>query len=57
MHGVRSATQWYNTLYTIVKPLIPIVRRLSPTSVTTTEQVGRAMISVARNGYASPSSR
>ena len=54
MHGVRSATQWYNTLYTIAKPLIPIVRRLSPTSVTTTEQVGRAMISVARNGYASP---
>ena len=54
MHGVRSATQWYNTLYTIAKPLIPIVRRLSPTSVTTTEQVGRAMISVARNGYATP---
>lgn len=54
MHGVRSATEWYNTLYAIGKPLIPIMRRLSPTSVTTTEQVGRAMISVARNGYATP---
>ena len=57
MHGVRSATEWYNTLYAIAKPLIPLIRRLSPTSVTTTEQVGRAMISVARNGYANPSSR
>jgi hypothetical protein len=54
MHGIRSATGWYNTLYAIAKPLIPLVRRLSPTSVTTTEQVGRAMISVARNGYSKP---
>ena len=54
MHGVRSATKWYNTAYAIMKPLIPLLRRLSPTSATTTEQVGRAMISVARNGYATP---
>ena len=54
MHGVRSATKWYNMAYAIMKPLIPLLRRLSPTSVTTTEQVGRAMISVARNGYATP---
>jgi len=54
MHGVRPATNWYNTAYAIVKPIIPLLRRLSPTSVTTTEQVGRAMISVARNGYATP---
>jgi len=54
MHGVRSATKWYNTAYAIMKPLIPLLRRLSPTSVTTTEQVGRAMISVARDGYATP---
>ena len=54
MHGIRSATEWYNTLYAIAKPLFPLLRRLSPTSVTTTEQVGRAMISVARNGYSKP---
>ena len=54
MHGIRSATEWYNTMYAIAKPLIPVLRRLSPTSVTTTEQVGRAMISVARNGYSKP---
>ena len=54
MHGIRSATEWYNTLYAIAKPLVPVIRRLSPTSVTTTEQVGRAMISVARNGYSKP---
>jgi uncharacterized protein YbjT (DUF2867 family) len=51
MHGVRSATAWVNTVYTVVKPLLPLMRRFSPTSITTTEQVGRAMISVARDGY------
>lgn len=54
MHGIRSATSWYNAIYAVVKPLVPIVRRAAPTMVTTTEQVGRAMIAVARDGYASP---
>ena len=48
LHGIRSRTGWYNTLYAIAKPLFPILRRFSPGSVTTTEQVGKAMIAVAR---------
>ena len=51
MHGVRSATGWVNAVYSVVKPLMPLVRRAWPNLVTTTEQVGRAMISVARDGY------
>ena len=51
MHGIRSRTGWYNTLYTVVSPLVPLLRRLFPSSITTTEQMGRAMLAVARNGY------
>ena len=53
-HGIRSSTGWYNTLYAVMKPLFPIVRRLSPTAVTTTDQLSRAMITVARDGYSKP---
>ena len=51
LHGIRSRTGWYNTLYAIAKPVFPVIRRFFPGSVTTTEQVGKAMIAVARGGY------
>jgi len=51
LHGIRSSTSWYNTLYAILRPLFPIVKRIVPTAVTSTDQVGRAMLSVTRNGY------
>ena len=40
--GIRSATGWYNALYTLLRPLFPLLERLD--SVTTTTRVGRAMI-------------
>jgi uncharacterized protein YbjT (DUF2867 family) len=51
LHGIRSSTGWYNAMYAVIKPLYPILKRVAPTMFTTTEQLGRAMISVARNGY------
>jgi uncharacterized protein YbjT (DUF2867 family) len=51
LHGIRSATRWYNVMYAITKPVYPILRRLAPTMVTTTEELARAMLAVARNGY------
>jgi len=54
LHGIRSSTPWYNAIYAVGRPLLPLIRRLSPLSVTTTEQVGRAMIAVARDGYPTP---
>jgi uncharacterized protein YbjT (DUF2867 family) len=54
LHGIRSSTSWYNAIYAVAAPLLPLIRRLWPTSVTTTEQMGRAMISVARDGYPTP---
>jgi len=51
LHGIRSSTQWYNAMYFVLGPLYPILRRVAPTRVTTTERLGRAMLAVARNGY------
>lgn len=51
LHGIRSSTGWYNAMYAVLKPLYPLLNRIAPTMFTTTEQLGRAMISVARSGY------
>ena len=51
LHGIRSSTRWYNVMYAVTKPIYPIRRRLAPTMVTTTEELARAMLAVARNGY------
>ena len=54
MHGIKSKTGWYNALYAVTKPLFPLMRKFFPGSVTTTEQVGRAMLAVAKRGYSKP---
>lgn len=51
LHGIRSRTGWYNAIYSVAAPLLPLLRKLFPKSVTTTEQMGRAMLAVARSGY------
>lgn len=48
--GARSSTRLYRILYRVAGPLLPLVRRVSPDAVTTTEVVGRAMLRVAREG-------
>jgi uncharacterized protein YbjT (DUF2867 family) len=52
--GTRSRTPLYNVFYAVAGPLYPILRRLFPKYVTTAENVGRAMIRVAREGYSKP---
>jgi len=54
LHGIRSKTEWYNTFYTVARPLLPLLRKLAPRYVTTTELVGRAMLRVVRQGAPSP---
>lgn len=49
--GVRSKTALYRALYSVVGPLYPILRRLAPAHVTTSENLGRAMINAAILGY------
>jgi uncharacterized protein YbjT (DUF2867 family) len=54
LHGIRSKTGWVQAIYVGAAPLLSLLNRLAPTYVTTTEQVGRAMIKVARDGYPKP---
>jgi uncharacterized protein YbjT (DUF2867 family) len=51
MKGVRSSTTLYDVFYRAAGPLFPLIRRIWPRQVTTTENVGRAMIEVAARGY------
>ena len=51
LKGVRSKTSWYQAIYTVIGFAYPLLRRLAPKYVTTTVNVGRAMINVAANGY------
>ncbi len=53
MHGIRSRTRLYRVLYAVVGALFPLLRRLFPNAVTTTEELGRAMLAVAKHGAAS----
>jgi uncharacterized protein YbjT (DUF2867 family) len=50
LHGIRSKTSWINAAYAVLGPLYPVFKRLVPDYVTTTEQIGRAMLVVARRG-------
>ncbi len=54
LHGIQSRTTAYRVLYTIMSPLVPLIRAAFPNGVTTTERVGRAMLAVARRGYSKP---
>ncbi len=51
LHRIRSSTRWYNAAYAIIRPIYPLLRRVAPTTITTTGKLGKAMIAVARNGY------
>src|SRR4030081_2107290 len=53
-HGIRSKTAWVQAGYVIAAPLLSLLNRIAPKYITTTEQVGRAMIRVARDGFPKP---
>ena len=54
MHGIQSRTALYRIPYLILRPLTPWLRKRFPRYVTTTEQLGRAMISAAKHGAPKP---
>lgn len=51
VHGARSKTASYRVLYTLTKPLLPVLRWAFPDYVLTTQQIGLAMLAVARRGF------
>ena len=50
LKGVRSKTKLYQAFYNVLGPIYPLLKRLLPNHVTTTENVGRAMVQVAASG-------
>lgn len=54
LHGARSRTRLYRVLYLLLGPFLPMVKRFAPDRITSTEQIGRAMLRVARDGAPMP---
>jgi hypothetical protein len=54
LHGARSKTRVYQVIYSAAKPIMALLRRAFPNHVLTTEEIGLAMLAVARYGYAKP---
>jgi uncharacterized protein YbjT (DUF2867 family) len=50
MHGEVSKTRWTRVSYKLFGPFLPLVRRIAPNAVITSEELGRAMIRIARQG-------
>src|ERR1700693_2079438 len=51
LHEAKSRTPLYNLFYALGRPLFPVIRFAFPDRIVTTEQVGRAMLAVARHGF------
>ncbi|ADW67107.1 Rossmann-fold NAD(P)-binding domain-containing protein [Granulicella tundricola] len=51
-HGIKSKTAVYQVFYSILKPIMPLFERFFPKYVTTTDQLGGAMLRLAKKGVA-----
>ncbi len=54
LHGVRSRTALYRWACVLASPFFALMHRWTPNGITTSEQVGRAMLVVARRGAPTP---
>jgi uncharacterized protein YbjT (DUF2867 family) len=54
LHGIRSKTRIYQAFYNILNPILPLLKSAFPQAITNTEQLGQAMLKVAKNGYPKP---
>jgi uncharacterized protein YbjT (DUF2867 family) len=50
LHGATSRTRLYRVVYRFGRVCYPLLRTVFPKHVSTTEQIGRAMIGLARHG-------
>ena len=52
--GIKSRTKSTRVMYGLFAPLYPLLKLIFRDALTTTEQVGKAMIAVSENGYSMP---
>ena len=50
LHGVRTKTRLYGALYAVLRPAFPLLTRVAPDHVTSTEAVGRAFLAAVTGG-------
>lgn len=51
VNGERSKVAWYNTVYRLLGFAYPVLRQLAGSWVTSTEELGEAMLAVATQGF------
>lgn len=54
LHGISSRTRLYRAAYAITRPIQPLLYRMFPQFVTTTEKLGQAMLQIVRHGSPKP---
>jgi uncharacterized protein YbjT (DUF2867 family) len=54
LDGIRSKTRVYQTFYVVLAPVMSLLRRAFPRSISTTREIGQAMLFVARIGWPRP---
>jgi uncharacterized protein YbjT (DUF2867 family) len=50
LHGIKSKTRLYAAIYAVVAPMYPLLRLAFGKYMTTTEELGRAMLQAAKRG-------
>lgn len=50
VHGVHSKTRLYRLFYKLTQPVLPVLWRLFPNAILTTQVIGQAMLNAARQG-------
>ena len=48
--GIRSKTASVRVFYMLLSPVMPLLRRLAPNRIVTSQQLGRAMVAAAKHG-------
>ncbi|HWC18641.1 MAG TPA: hypothetical protein VG498_16645, partial [Terriglobales bacterium] len=54
LHGVRAKNAVTRVFYAVTRPIWPLLRRVVPNLILTTQDLGRAMLIAARRGAPKP---
>ena len=50
MHGEVSRTRWTRVGYLVVRPILPLIAAVAPSAIISSEELGRAMLHLAKEG-------
>lgn len=50
LDGIKSRTAAYRIMYSLTGPILPLIKKIFPKYITTTRQIGQAMLALVRKG-------